>query len=61
LVEITACNLCGRFDLVATSKRLLDLSNCETAYPIMLRDLLFQLVEMMDSSLNTEIIIPKGY
>lgn len=61
LVEITTFSMCGRFNLVATFRRLLNLSNHEIAYPIVLRDLLFQHLKMTDSSLNTEIVIPKGY
>lgn len=61
LVEITAFSVYRMFDLVPTSKKLFDLGSCEIAYPIMLRGLLFQHLKMADSSLNTEIVIPKRY
>lgn len=61
LVEITTFSMCRRFNLVATFRQLLNLSNREIAYPIVLRDLLFQDLKMTDSSLNAEIVVPKGY
>lgn len=60
LVEITAFSI-WRFGFVATFTSLVDLSSYEIAYPIIVRNLLFQHLKMGDSSLDMEMLFLKGY